>query len=174
MARQKEKSHALSFPVPQSKEEVDQAIARIGALQRDRTRIHTDKDEALAQINQTHNQQIEPLSDEIRALQQGIQTWCEANRRVLTSDDKVKFHNFPSGEIKWRMRPPSVSLRGVDVVMEDLYQRGLDRFIRIKPEINKEAILAEPQAVAGIPGITIKQSEDFVVVPFETKLEEVL
>ncbi len=37
--RQRAKSEALPFPVPQSKDDVDRAIARIGTLQRERIRI---------------------------------------------------------------------------------------------------------------------------------------
>jgi phage host-nuclease inhibitor protein Gam len=45
--------------------------------------------------------------------------------------------------------------------------------VRVKEEINKEAILAEPDLAAKIPGISITQGEDFVIVPFETELEEI-
>jgi phage host-nuclease inhibitor protein Gam len=173
MAKEKAKTPALTFLVPQSREDVDRSIARIGALQRDRTNLHTAKDEELAVIDRDYNTKISPLTDEIRALQQGILTWCEANRTLLTRNGEVKFHNFPSGEVKWRLRPPSVGLRAIDMVLDLLKTRGLHRFIRVKEEVSKDAILAEPDAVAGISGITIKQSEDFVVVPFETKLEEV-
>ena len=50
----------------------------------------------------------------------------------------------------------------------------LKRFIRTKEEINKEAILDEPEVVASVKGISITQKEDFVIVPFETELESVL
>jgi len=47
----------------------------------------------------------------------------------------------------------------------------MTRFIRSKDEINKEAILNEPQAVVGVAGISIKPGvEDFVITPFEQEL----
>ena len=75
--------------------------------------------------------------------------------------------------MKWRMRPPRVAIRAVDNVLETLKRLGLSRFIRVKEEPNKEAMLAEPEAVAGLAGVKIEQGEDFVIVPFETELEEV-
>ena len=36
--------------------------------------------------------------------------------------------------------------------------------------MNKEAILNEPEAVRGVPGIAISQGEDFIVTPFEAEL----
>ena len=49
----------------------------------------------------------------------------------------------------------------------------LSRFIRTKYEVNKDAVLADPKAIEGIQGISLRQGEDFVVEPWDTKLEEV-
>ena len=73
----------------------------------------------------------------------------------------------------WRLRPPSVAVRGVEAVLDQLRRLGLKRFIRQKEEVNKEAILNEPEAVSHVPGISISQGEDFVVTPFEAELAEV-
>ena len=54
-----------------------------------------------------------------------------------------------------------------------LRRLGLTQSIRAKEEINKEAILNEPEAIKGVAGISISQGEDFVIVPFETELAEV-
>jgi len=70
--------------------------------------------------------------------------------------------------VQFRQRPPSVAVRGVDSVIEALKQFGLARFIRVKEELNKDAILNEPAAVAGVAGLSIKSGvEDFVIQPFE-------
>ncbi|MHC1727273.1 MAG: hypothetical protein AB9866_14915 [Syntrophobacteraceae bacterium] len=39
--------------------------------------------------------------------------------------------------------------------------------------MNKDAILAEPEAAKAIPGITISRGKGFVITPFESQLEEV-
>ncbi|EJS83261.1 host-nuclease inhibitor protein, partial [Pasteurella multocida subsp. multocida str. Anand1_buffalo] len=63
---------------------------------------------------------------------------------------------------------PSVAIRGADAVLEFMQRMGFDRFIRTKNEINKEALLLEPEVAKGIAGVTIKQGvEDFVIKPFE-------
>ena len=54
------------------------------------------------------------------------------------------------------------------MVIETLEKLGLARFLRTKTEINKEAILADPDAVSGIAGLSIQTGvEDFVITPFE-------
>ncbi|MBI3771434.1 MAG: host-nuclease inhibitor Gam family protein [Gammaproteobacteria bacterium] len=167
------KTEAVQSRVPQSREEAVDAIAEIGRRQRERARIQTIMNDELAAIRQKYEEEARPHADAISALTEGVHTWCEANRDTLTQGGKVKTANLASGEVRWRMRPPSVSARGLDKVLQALKDLQLLRFIRIKEELDKEAVLAEPEAVQHIKGISIQQKEDFVIVPFETELEEV-
>lgn len=122
----------------------------------------------IAVITEKYAGLIKPLKTDVEILSKGVQGWCEANRDELTSNGKVKTANLVTGDIQWRIRPPSVAVRGPDAVMETLLRLGLSRFIRTKQEINKEAILNEPLAVAGVAGITVKSGvEDFSIIPFE-------
>lgn len=53
-------------------------------------------------------------------------------------------------------------------MLESLRTLGLVRFIRTKEEVNKEAMLNEPELAATVAGVTIKTGvEDFVITPFE-------
>lgn len=158
--------------IPQTREAVTAAIREMGIAQRQFARIEADMNDALAAVREQYEAQAIPLREQITGLQAGVQTWCEANRTDLTLGGKVKTAAFPSGEIQWRLRPPSVAVRGAEAVLDTLARLGLTRFIRTKEEVNKEAILAEPEAVRGVVGISINQGEDFVVTPFETELAE--
>ncbi|TPQ28956.1 host-nuclease inhibitor Gam family protein [Methylomonas sp. EFPC3] len=151
----------------QTKEQTQAAICELGLAQRELTRIETEINDEIAKITDSRKVHIEALKTKIDALLNGIQTWCEANRAELCKDGG-KTANLITGEVSWRQRPPSVSVRAVDKVLETLRNLGLSRFIRTKDELNKEAVLAEPKAVQGIAGITINTGvEDFAVVPFE-------
>ncbi|EOW6511041.1 host-nuclease inhibitor Gam family protein [Cronobacter malonaticus] len=169
MARQAKriKSAAAAY-VPQNRDAVIIDIKRIGDLQREASRLETEMNDAIAEITEKFAARIAPLKTDIETLSKGVQGWCEANRDELTNGGKVKTANLVTGDVSWRQRPPSVSIRGVDAVMETLERLGLQRFIRTKQEINKEAILLEPKAVAGVAGITVKSGiEDFSIIPFE-------
>ncbi len=160
--------------VPKSAQEADVAIARIGSLQRERKRLETELNDKLAALKKEYADLARPHQNEIEMLFKAVQIFCEANRRELTRNEKVKFHAFHSGVISWRKRPPKVTLRGVAAIMEHLKTLGLERFIRTKEEINKEAMLAEPNVAASIEGVKIGSAgEDFVITPSETKLDEV-
>jgi phage host-nuclease inhibitor protein Gam len=166
----KVKSAAAAVTVPQSRDQASAYIAEIGALQRDLERLAADMNDELAAIKERHETNAQPQLDRIKALTSGVQIWCEANRDNLTQNGKVKTAALPSGEIGWRIRPPSVRVTGAEAVLDALRRASLTEFIREKQEVNKEAILASPEKVAGIHGIAITQGEDFFVTPFATEL----
>jgi phage host-nuclease inhibitor protein Gam len=166
------KTDAATFAC-RSREEVDACIKQIGDAQRRREEIRTAMNEELAAVKARYEEQAAPHSAVIKELGEGVRIWCEANRAELTRDGKTKTARLQAGEIRWRLRPPSVSVRAAGLVIEALKRLGLDRFIRTKEEIDKDAILAEPGAVQDVKGISVVQGEDFVIVPFATELEEV-
>lgn len=160
--------------VPQSKNDCAQSIRLIGDLQREFERERAAMNDAISAITQKHQPSLSDLAQRIDALQAGVQAWCEAHRVELCGEaDKLgKTANLVTGEVSWRHRPPSISIRGVEAVLDTLVRMGLDRFVRVKNEPNKEAMLNEPDAVRGIAGISVVTGvEDFIVVPFEAVAE---
>ena len=164
----------LSQPiaVPQSKTDAMRDIRAIGDLQRDLARIDADVNDQIAVITSKAAPRIDNLRERIIALQEGVHTWCEAHRVELCG--KGKTANLVTGEVNWRKRPASVAITKVEDVLKRLRELGLTRFIREKEEVNKDAILAEPTAVAGVKGIkVVTDVEDFVITPFEVEVGEV-
>lgn len=167
MATQRLKTKAAVY-ASQSRDDVAAEIRAIGDLTRSQARLQADMNDAVAAITAQYQPQLDALKERISGLQEGVQIWCEANRHELTREGRQKSHQFVTGEVMWRQRPPSVSVRGVDAVVDALQRLGLGRFLRTKTEINKEAILNEPEAVRGVAGITLQVGvEDFVITPLE-------
>lgn len=157
--------------VPQTRDEAAADIRRIGDLQRDHLRKLSAMNDAIADIAAITQPSLDAIAEKIKQLQEGVQSWCEANRDELTNGNKVKTANFITGEVQWRQRPPSCSVRGAESVIEALKRLGLGKFVRTKEEVNKEAILNEPDAVKGVAGISIVTGvEDFVISPFEQEV----
>lgn len=170
--KQRHKSPALPVQAAQSKQDVVENIRVIGDLTREKNRLQADMNDAIAALQEQYATDTAPINARIASLQTGVQTWCEANRDVLTEGGKVKFADFVTGVVKWRVKPPSVSIKGMDAVIALLKQSTLTRFVRVKEEVNKEAILNEPDAVRGIAGISINTGvEEFVIEPAEQSLE---
>lgn len=167
------KTEAIDHDVPQSPVELNAAIYEIGVLQRKREVITAAMNDELATVRARFEAMAKPHADHLAALTRGVATYCEAHRDVLTNGGKTKTARFAAGEVSWRMRPPSVALRGAHAVIAALKKAGLDRFLRVKIEVDKEAVLADPAAVAKVKGLSISQREDFVIKPDSTELEEV-
>lgn len=169
VAKLKTKAQAYA---PQTQNDCAADIKKLGDLQRDFARASADMNDEIAAITKRYQPKLEALTERIETLQKGVQTYCEAHRDELTNSGKVKSANFVTGDVNWRQRPPSVSIRGAEAVLETLARMGLERFIRTKQEPNKEAMLNEPDAVRGIAGISIVTGvEDFVITPFEASAE---
>lgn len=163
----KAKSKALAR-VPQTREDAVWTVGRIGTLRREIAAKKAGADEKLKKIGEQVEQALAPLSDELTELEAGLQAYCEANRNTLTGDGKVKFHDFGTGRVSWRLRPPKVVIRGVEAVIEGCERLGLKRFLRTKTEINKDAMLADADTARQIAGVSISsEGEDFIVEPAE-------
>lgn len=167
------KKPAVAVAVPRDAAEVSSAIGSIGIVQRELVRIEAAMNDELALVKERWEAVAEPHRKSIADITQGVQVWCEAHRAELLKGD-AKTAAFPAGEVQWRVRPPRCVIRGVEAVLDTLHRLGLSRFVRSKEEINKDAILNEPEAVRGVAGISIEQGEDFVIKPFEAPLTEVV
>lgn len=155
----------------QSREDAQAAIKTIGDLQREHTRLGADLNDAIANLTEAAAPSLKQLSERIMELQAGVQTWCESNREDICG--KGKSANLITGEVSWRQRPPSVSVRGSEAVLACLKTLGLTGFIRTKEEVNKEAMLNEPDKARTIPGVSIVTGvEDFIITPFEVETQE--
>ena len=167
------KSAAAAVDVPQSRDSAAAAIAAIGIASRELQRIHAEMNDALAEIKEAYEREAEPYKLRIGELTDGLQIYAEANRAALTNNYKVKTVAFTSGELVWRMNPPSVRLTdSEEAVIARCEAVGLREFVRYSPTLNRDAIKANPDEAARIDGLRISQSEAFVVVPFEAELSE--
>lgn len=159
------------FKACQSLDEVQSVIALVGEHEREITRLSTAMNDEIAVITENYASQIQPIKLAIDEMTAKVQIWCEANRAILLKDGG-KTAKLITGEVSWRQNAPSVRVRGTDDVIARLERFGLDRFVRVKKSVNKEAIGEEPTAVADIEGITIVDGvEEFKITPFEVKVK---
>ena len=174
MAKTRIKSAAAAVDVPQNRDAAAQAVAAVGIANRELVRIQAEMNDALAEVKAAYERDAEPYRLRIGELTSGLQIFAEANRAALTNDYKVKTVALTTGELVWRMNPPSVRLMAPE---EEIIARceaaGLKEFVDYKARVDKNAIKANPEEAQHIEGIRIGQSEAFVVVPFEAELAEV-
>ncbi len=161
---------AAAIEAPTNQTEAEQLLAEIGTLQRKVTVIETRMNERLADIKDRFEKEASPLNDVITTKFQALHAWAEANKHDLLKG-KSKTAKLSSGELSWRTSPPSVRVTGAETVIRNLKSLGLGDLVRTKEEVNKEAILNDPERIEGVKGITISQKEEFVAKPFESQIE---
>lgn len=166
------KQTANVAPVPKDLTEAREFMRRIGDEQRDASRIEHDLNDQVAAMREKYAALAAPHNKQVEELTEGLRIFAEAHRDELTNEGKKKTVDLGTGELGWRMRPPRVLLRNIPGVIESLQMLKLDRFLRTKLEVNKEAVLAEPEIAEQVKGITVKQDEDFFVVPAEDELTD--
>ena len=96
------KTPALKWPA-NTKEEVDDAIKRIGELQRERSCIKAQMNNDLAAVKKSYELKAEQPTKELSGRLAGVQAWCESCRDTLVSATKTV--KFSMGEVSWRKRP---------------------------------------------------------------------
>jgi phage host-nuclease inhibitor protein Gam len=167
-----------SFAVPQTREEADRFLLRMGELQQEVLRIQADMNDALAPIKAQFEAKAAPLNSEVETLFQGLHAWAEANRAAELKGES-KTIRMGAGELSWRLTPWAVTVRKADDILKLLRSSRKavwKTFIREKFELNKEAMLesAESRAEAEkIPGIAITRKEEFAAKPFASEIEKV-
>jgi phage host-nuclease inhibitor protein Gam len=174
MSKKKIKADAVTHWVPADRDQVNAAIAEIGTLQRDRVRLEAEMNDELEAVKARCNAKTKPMGERITELGKGVKLYCEANRATLTKDGRVKFHDFATGKVNWRLTPWACSLKKIDEVLALLKAKGLTQYIRTKEEVDKEALLADRATLADtIKGVSFGQKEEFAIEPAESRIEEV-
>jgi phage host-nuclease inhibitor protein Gam len=175
--------------VPQSRDEAAGALKRMGDLSRDLGRLEADMNDQIAALKERYEQAAGPLVAAREAELEGLRVWADAHRAALTGGDKTKTVDLGTGLIRWRTRPPSVTLqRGIKVeqAIRRLREMGRQAFLRTKTELDREAILAAHAAPRPLvddaslalidlthAGIKVGSAgEDFVAEPAEMELSE--
>lgn len=150
----------------QTQDDVALAIKRIGDLNRELVRLSTQQADEKAQIDEKYVAMLNHIKAELKPLQLAVQAFCESRRNELTDEGKRKTAYFTTGEVQWRLKVPSVVVKGKETVIEAIEKLGLTQFLRVKTELNKEAVLAEPSIANTIKGLSISAGvEEFVIKP---------
>lgn len=167
MTRIKRKAEAVRAPADRT--EAGAFLAEIGARQRDLVVIRAAQEEVVAAANSRAAAEAAPLEACIATLTRGLQLWAEANREALTEGGRTKTVALASGDVSWRLRPPSVRISNAAGVIAEAMRAGLEKFLRTKTEVNKEAMLADQANALTLPGVSIGSAgEEFVVAPHES------
>jgi phage host-nuclease inhibitor protein Gam len=98
----------------------------IGIAQRERARIEAEMNDEIAAVKQRYEEARAALQDRDRGALEGRPGVVRDQPQRHHQDGRTKTVVLTSGEIQWRMRPPKVVLKGVDMILDKLKRMGLD------------------------------------------------
>jgi phage host-nuclease inhibitor protein Gam len=159
---------------PRSMLEAQNSLARIGELRRDLARHEAEMNDELADVRGRWQEGAADAQEELAKREAGLKAYCDTYRNGLTDSGRRKFYDFPTGRVGWRVRPPMVVLRNLKNVLAAIHKLKLTEFLRVKEEVDKEAMLAHQVIAQKIPGVKIRSAgEEFYIEPREEDLGEV-
>lgn len=146
--------------------EVQTAFATLSKLEKRRAEKTTKLQAKIADLTAKHEAEIVGDTTEIAAIRAAIAAYAEANRAELTHNGKSKTASFGTGVIKWRKLPAKVEITGDAAdILAALKRRRLSRFIRVKEELDKTAILKEATAIkTPIKGLSIINGGELLTI----------
>jgi len=163
------KQTAPALRVPQTVEEANALLAEYAAAANALTHLDAGLKDATQQVTRFFEEQAAPQKAVLADRFQRLQAFAEAHRSTLVPKGR-KSIELPAGLLSWRTRPPRVEISkkkgALETIIETIKTLKLTSFLRVKEELNKEAILAHPEAVDMLPGVTIRRDEEqFEVLP---------
>ncbi|MEY9358985.1 phage host-nuclease inhibitor protein Gam [Bradyrhizobium yuanmingense] len=184
----KAKAAAADVRIPQNRDEAAEMIAEYGKVAIEIMRIEADLNQALAGAKKTAEDLAAPFLKQAEDIYKGLHTYCAANRQQLLGNSGTKTVDFGTGTVKWRNNPPKVKITGgEDAVVELISLKKAEavekkdlptaasygNFLRVKVEIDRDAMLKNPDLARTIPGVSIpKGREMFEVEPFGAEISE--
>jgi phage host-nuclease inhibitor protein Gam len=154
------------IPIPQTKEE---AIGRYEEmltedLQAKGLRLRLE--EGIKKIREEVSGLIESHKSRADKLFNAIFRFAQAHRDELTEDDERKTLQWEPGEIGWRWTSPATDIEDPNAVIEYVLAHQEKRpelavFVRMELVLVREEMLRNPELAKTLPGVAVKQDEDF-------------
>lgn len=170
--------------VIKNRAELEHAIARMGQLQRQRRDIEGTYNSQIQKLQEEMGAALQPIDADILTVSLGIKAFTDLHRKELFPTEK-KTASFTTGSVSYRDKPAAVKTRQSAKLVEkilaengllDFYHKAVTRFnkvfLRMKLEINKDSVLADPITAKKLIGVEIEDGiERLYVKPAEVETE---
>ncbi len=153
-------------PVFTDLKEANDAMFRIGKLRRSTQALEAELQEKIAQLRKETDMLLSPILAELSKDTLSLRIYAEAHKTTLLLGKK-KTIVLSGGNFGWRFTPHKVVAgRGGDKkLLEELKALKYRKYIRVKEEIDKEALLKDRPTISGVRYV---QKEEFFVEPITT------
>jgi phage host-nuclease inhibitor protein Gam len=167
MARRKTTTRIIA-----DERQAEAAMRELAALGRQIAAIDLDAQEALDQVKANAKDEMQPLQDRRKELENALCTFCELNKGELFSRKRSK--ETPFGVYGFRKSTKLLTAAKVTLglVLERLKELNLTDAIRVKESVDKEAMREWPEERLEAVGMRRKSTDEFFVEIDLDQLEE--
>lgn len=123
---------------------------------------------AVSKLEAASEKKTAPLRSELARHARELHDFLSKNRASLTRSGEMKTVLLErAGDVRWYETPNRVIFtKSVDAIIRSIRKMQMvKRFIRKKEEIDKKAMLQDPDTAKKIPGVQILSSEKFAIRP---------
>jgi phage host-nuclease inhibitor protein Gam len=166
-----------------SEVEANDFIKKISDLQKEKNQIKDDYDLRISELQSDLAFEIEPIEKEIKTLTLSLKKFSDSKRTEFFKDSKT--WSLPCGDLVYRKNPDSVDVKNSKNLIDKILTKNelLDFaekakvkfskvFLKMKLEVNKEAIHENPKKAKELTGIGLSEGiERFTIKPYESNLE---
>lgn len=153
----------------QTWDDVDQALREIGEIDRELGLLESAQNESIDNIKAETKNKAVPLADRKTALELAMKEFCEANRAEFA---KVKTKPLTFGSVGFRLST-KVVIKKIADTLQALKDLGLNQCIRLKEEVDKEAMKNLSTETLAEVGAALKTDNAFGYEIDQAKLAEV-
>ncbi len=165
--------------------DLTKAVGSIGDYSASKDRLTAEAQIKITKIQEELQEMIAPLDAKITHITAGIVHFVISHKANLFPDPEYKTHKLTTGSLQIRKVPASVKTKVTASFLEKVLEKsGLlkaftnlstklsKNFLRIKIELNKEAILADPINAKSKSGIELnEESERLYIRPDSIDVE---
>ncbi|HOX30883.1 MAG TPA: host-nuclease inhibitor Gam family protein [Spirochaetales bacterium] len=145
----------------QSLEDADRLLKEMCALETKIERIDSEGDKQIAEIKAKTAEQGKALRERVKELSASLKAYSDYNKSELFKDRKSIDRSF--GSFGYRKNPPSITT-AKDTV-ELLEKLGMSQYVRVKREVDKEALMGLDDETLATVNAVRKAKEEFFVQP---------
>jgi phage host-nuclease inhibitor protein Gam len=152
--------------VPQALQEVELEISEIASLRQAIRESELGEETQIQRIQDEGATFRRPLQEQLAERERAVQVFAEGHRDELTQGGKTKSVKLSNGELQWRLTPPRLVVSSkvkLATIIRTLKNRGYNQFVRVKEELDKEALKRDAAVVATVRGLSIQQDEEFII-----------
>ena len=166
----------LKTAAPKTREEMEVMVGNITALKIEERQLKAEMDAELKSIKDDYLERLNALNESIAGQMPRALAWAEAHPEDF---GKMRSIDMLHGVIGWRLNTPS--LKTFSGWTWDLVLKAVQKvprfatYVRTKEELNKQALLADREAIGAdglrAIGVRVIQEEEFFVEPKLTETD---